>query len=302
MITKSYKITNDSSHSDRLNNINKNNEKRNISRNSIKRTNNKSFIINNNDLSRESKGTISLNLSNIMYKDGYVLKDATNSNPGYGLWSIKIPQSEKKTNENEEKSEINKNMHLSSNNVETKNNNNIKNMNIINFTNNINNINIINDKSINETNYKYTKYIDNEKLSENHMKTKNVIGKLSNKLNDLEKKYMKALSNFYEKKYLCRNAIKMQKEYDKLLKNNVDEIKILKDKTEEIGSQNKVLEDALSNTRNEINRLLNVMKDDKNNMEKLKEEYEDRIKKEDCNNGYILDGYPRSIEQVPAMR
>ena len=105
LITKSYKITNDSSHPDSLNN-----ERRNISRNSNKRTNNKSFIINNNDLSRESKGTISLNLSNIKYKDGYVLKDAVNSNPGYGLWSIKIPQIEKKSNQNEE---LSKNMHLS---------------------------------------------------------------------------------------------------------------------------------------------------------------------------------------------
>ena len=230
LITKSYKITNDSSHPDSLNNIN-NNERRNIGRNSIKRTNNKSFVINNNDLSRESKGTISLNLSNIMYKDGYVLKDAVNSNPGYGLWSIKIPQTEKKTNQNEE---LNKNMHLSPKKEESKNNNDIKNMNIIDYTNNINNINIINDKSNlsnnnNEANYKYTKYIDNEKLYENHIKTKKVIGKLSNKLNDLEKKYMKALSNFYEKKYLCRNSIKMQKEYDLLLKNNDDEIKILKD-------------------------------------------------------------------------
>ena len=288
IITKSYKITNESSHPDSLNN---NNERRNISRNSIKRTNNKSFIINNNDLSRESKGTISLNLSNIMYKDGYVLKDATNSNPGYGLWSIKIPQTEKKSNQNEE---LNKNMHLSPKKEESKNDNGIKNLNNINYTNNIKNINIINDKSNlgnnnNETNYKYTKYIDNEKLYENHIKTKKVIGKLSNKLNDLEKKYMKALSNFYEKKYLCRNSIKMQKEYDLLLKNNVNEIKLLKDKTEEIGSQNKILEDALSNTRNEINRLLNVMKDDKNNMKKLKDEYENRIKKEEIERERLND-------------
>ncbi|MBR2068507.1 MAG: adenylate kinase [Candidatus Gastranaerophilales bacterium] len=28
---------------------------------------------------------------------------------------------------------------------------------------------------------------------------------------------------------------------------------------------------------------------------------EDRIKKEDCNNGYILDGYPRSIEQAQEL-
>ena len=297
LITKSYKITNDSSHPDSLNN-----ERRNISRNSIKRTNNKSFIINNNDLSRESKGTISLNLSNIQYKDGYVLKDAVNSNPGYGLWSIKIPQIEKKSNQNEE---LSKNMHLSPKKEESKNDNGIKNMNIINYTNNINSINIINDNSNlnnnNETNYKYTKYIDNEKLVENHTKTKNVIGKLSNKLNDLEKKYMKALSNFYEKKYLCRNSIKMQKEYDLLLKNNVDEIKILKDKTEDIGSQNKVLEDALSNTRNEINRLLNVMKDDKNNMKNLKEEYEDRIKKEEIERERLNDIIKVNEQQIEVL-
>jgi len=283
LITKSYKITNDSSHPDSLNNINKNNERKNISRNSNKRPNNKSAIVNNNDLSRESKGTTSLNLSNIRYKDGYVIKDPTNSNPGYGLWSIKIPQIEKKANQSEE---INKNMDSSPKKEESKNDNNIKNINIINYTNNINNINFINDKSnsdnnINETNYKYTNFIDNEKLYENHLKTKKVIGKLYNKLNDLEKKYMKALSNFYEKKYLCRNSIKMKKEYDLQLKNNVDEIKIIKDKTEEIGSQNKVLEDALSYTRNEINRLLNIMKDDKDSMKKLKEEYEDRMKNEE---------------------
>jgi len=283
LITKSYKITNDSSHPDSLNNANNNHERRNISRNSNKRPNNKSVIVNNNDLSRESKGTTSLNLSNIRYKDGYVIKDATNSNPGYGLWSIKIPQIEKKSNQSEE---INKNIDLSPKKEESKNDNIIKNMNIINYINNINNINIINDKSnsdnnISETNYKYTNFIDNEKLYENHLKTKKVIGKLYNKLNDLEKKYMKALSNFYEKKYLCRNSIKMKKEYDLQLKNNFDEIKIIKDKTEEIGSQNKVLEDALSNTRNEINRLLNVMKDDKDSMKKLKEEYEDRMKNEE---------------------
>ena len=301
LITKSYKITNDSSHPDSLNNIN-NNDRRNISRSSIKRTNNKSFIIINNDLSRESKGTISLNLSNIKYKDGYVLKDAVNSNPGYGLWSIKIPQSEQKLNQNEE---LSKNVNLSPKKEESKNDNDIKNMNIINYTNNINNINIFNDKSnlsnINETNNKYTKYIDNEKLYGNHIKTKKVIGKLSNKLDDLEKKYMKALSNFYEKKYLCRNSIKMKKEYDLLLKNNIDEIKILKDKTEEISSQNKILEDALSNTRNEINRLLNVMKDDKNNLKKLKEEYEDRIKKEEIERERLNDIIKDNEQKIEAL-
>ena len=33
------------------------------------------------------------NLSKLNYKDGLILKDATNSNPGFGLWSIKLSQS-----------------------------------------------------------------------------------------------------------------------------------------------------------------------------------------------------------------
>ena len=37
----------------------------------------------------------------------------------------------------------------------------------------------------------------------------------------------------------------------------------------------------MSNTRNEINRLLNVMKEDKENMNKLKDEYNDRLVKEE---------------------
>ena len=46
-------------------------------------------------------------------------------------------------------------------------------------------------------------------------------------------------------------------------------------------SNNKILEDALSNSRNEINRLLNITKVDKENMNKIKEEYENRLKQEE---------------------
>ena len=104
--------------------------------------------------------------------------------------------------------------------------------------------------------------------------------KLNNKLNDLEKKYMQALSNFQEKKYLSENAIKMRKEYEEMLSNNKKEIELIKEKTEEMKNENKLVEEALTNTKNEIDRLLNVMKEDDKNMEALKIEYEQRIKKE----------------------
>lgn len=274
IITKSYKIINENSIPDSSNNINNNNiteiknnnQKDSDHKSSIVNIKNKSFLKNNDQSRESSKGTTSLNLSNIKYKDGYILKDAVNSNPGFGLWSIKTPIEDKQKDQ--------KNLPIINKKEESKNNNNLNNdINI----NNINNKYHFNDSDLN---YKYTKYISNEEI-ENNIKNKKLIDKLTNKLNDLEKKYMKALSNYQEKKYLTQNAIKMKKEYDRLFIENTSEIKILKKKQEEISSENKILEDALSNARNEINRLLNVQREDKNNMDKLKEEYENRLKKEE---------------------
>ena len=268
MITKSYKITNDTSIPDSLNNINNNisqinnnnsnNQSESNIRTPIQNIKGKSFISNNiNDQSGDLKEKSSLDLSNIKYKDGYILKDAANSNPGFGLWSVKTPSNELK------KEQKNKILPLLEKKEESKNN-----INKYNF----------NDSDLN---YKYTKYFNNEEIIENNIRNKKIIEKLTNKLNDLEKKYMKTLSNFQEKKFLCQNAIKMKNEYDRLYNENIEEIKIIKNKTEEINSENQVIENALSNTRNEINRLLNVMKEDKENMNKLKDEYNDRLVKEE---------------------
>ena len=47
-------------------------------------------------------------LSKLNYKDGLILKDATNSNPGFGLWSIKLSQSLKNSNSKKEEKIMNK--------------------------------------------------------------------------------------------------------------------------------------------------------------------------------------------------
>ena len=286
LITKTYKITNDTSIPDSLNNINNNiSQINNISQNdSNSRTPNKnakskSFIINNKDQS--IKEGSSLDISNIKYKDGYILKDAANSNPDYGLWSIKMPV--KDANKNEQKNKV---LPLISNKEESKNNN----------------INSINNKKFNDSdlNYKYTKYIDNEEI-QNNIRNKKIIEKLANKLNDLEKKYMKALSNYQEKKYLSINAIKVKNEYDQLFIDNVNEIKLIKIKSEELDSQNKILEDNLSNSRNEINRLLNIMKVDKENMNKLNEEFNDRLKNEEIERGKLNDIIKNNEEKIEIL-
>ena len=110
IIVKSYKLTKDSSLQD----------------------------ISNNNINNSKKET-SLNLSHIKYKDGYILKDAVNSNPGYGLWSIKTSAEDNiQKNEKEKETKLIK-KEESKNLVDKINNNKI----------------LFNDK---ELNYKYTRY------------------------------------------------------------------------------------------------------------------------------------------------
>ncbi len=250
LIVKSYKITNDTSMPEISNNIinNNNNDK-------ITEENKINNISNPNIKSFESKKESSLNISHIKYKDGYILKDAANSNPGFGLWAIKTPI------EKESKPKDEKIFNISS---------------LINKSYKSNNNRSISNET--DLNYKYTKFFDEDRKK--NIKNKKTIEKLNNKLTDLERKYMEALSKFQEKKYLCENTIKMKKEYEEMLNNNILEIKLIQEKAEEIEKQNDIVENALINTKNEIERLLNVNKEDDKNMNKIKNEFEIRLQKE----------------------
>ena len=232
IIVKSYKLTKDSSLQD----------------------------ISNNNINNSKKET-SLNLSHIKYKDGYILKDAVNSNPGYGLWSIKTS-----TEDNIQKNEKEKEK-------ETKL---IKKEESKNLVDKINNNKILfNDK---ELNYKYTRF-DDEDIKQNK-KNKKIMEKLNNKIKDLEKKYMKALSNYQEKKNICENTIKEKKAIEQIINDNKSEIELIKQKTKDMDAENAIVEQYLTNSKNEIERLLNVMREDEKNMAQLKIEFEQRLKKE----------------------
>ena len=151
VITKSYKITNDTSFPDSINNMNNNisqinnnsNQSESVIKTPIQNIKTRSFISNNNinNQSGENKDKTSLDLSNIKYKDGYILKDAANSNPGYGLWSIKIPVKDEIVQKKNILQEENKK-------EEAKNSKNNKN----------------NNFNESDLNYKYTKYYDNEEM------------------------------------------------------------------------------------------------------------------------------------------
>ena len=283
LVVKSYKISDDSSIQDNKTNRNKNiNEinQENKTNNTKINENNKNININNNisttKIKENKKESSHLDLSNIKYKDGYILKDAVNSNPGFGLWSIKTPIDDIPK----------KNL------IETKNIDNKEEFKTINITNA--------NRNSNDLNYKYTKFFDEDKKQ--NLKNKKIIEKLNNKLNDLEKKYIQALSNYQEKRSLCENAIKMKKEYEELIANNNKEIELIKEKTKEMNKENKIVEDALINTKNEIERLQNVMKEDDMNMENLKKEFDIRMKKEEEEKNKLREIIKKKEEQISILQ
>jgi len=282
LVVKSYKISDDSSIQDNKTNRNKNiNEinQENKTNNSKINENNKNININNistTKIKENKKESSHLDLSNIKYKDGYILKDAVNSNPGFGLWSIKTPIDDIPK----------KNL------IETKNIDNKEEFKTINITNA--------NRNSSDLNYKYTKFFDEDKKQ--NIKNKKIIEKLNNKLNDLEKKYIQALSNYQEKRSLCENAIKMKKEYEELISNNNKEIELIKEKTKEMNKENKIVEDALINTKNEIERLQNVMKEDDMNMENLKKEFDIRMKKEEEEKNKLREIIKKKEEQISILQ
>ena len=221
----------------------------------------------------QTKKLNSLDLSKIKYNDGYILTDAANSNPGFGLWALKTKSKEVQKNIQKDNLDANRksinNIPINKNNIT--NNSNINK--IVNTTNNIS-INKINDKSLSIS-------LSNSKNDEAKNPNKLLIEHLKMKCNDLENKCTNFLSNLEQKIYMCNNSIKLKREYEKILQDNMKDTQQIKEKVSSLSLENARLKNAYKNIENELNRLLNVMKTDKENMEKLKEEFNSRLIEED---------------------
>ena len=157
LVVKSYKVTDDSSILDNKTNKNKNTkENKQENKNSNSNINTKNNLNNNNYTNnvsttklKETKKESSLDLSNIKYKDGYILKDAVNSNPGFGLWSVKTPI-EDASKKNFADTKININEEFKTINVIDSNKNN-------------------NNFDVSDISYKYTKFFDEDKIGRAHV-------------------------------------------------------------------------------------------------------------------------------------
>ena len=254
VIIKSYKITDAQSP-----------VSNNISSKNIEKSKEKKVL--------QTKKLNTLDLSKIKYNDGYILTDAANSNPGFGLWALKTKSKDnekniKKYNLDTDRKSINT---IPSNKNNIANNSNINK--IVNTTNNIStNKNIDKSQSITFTNSKNDETKNPNKL---------LIENLKMKCNDLETKCTNFLSNLEQKIYMCNNSIKLKREYEKILQDNINDTQLIKEKVSSLSIENAKLNNVYKNIENELNRLLNVMKTDKENMEKLKEEFNSRLIEED---------------------
>ena len=150
----------------------------------------------------DTKKSLYSNLSKLNYKDGFILKDATNSNPGFGLWSIKLSQSMKNSKKlDEEKILLDKKYNIYNNKLNIEINDEIKNP-------ERSDINLLNSIDIN---------FEEDKID------KTMIQKLSKRNKKLEKKYQTLLINYYDKENQFLSLERARKKYEKLINNGIKE-------------------------------------------------------------------------------
>ena len=104
---------------------------------------------------------------------------------------------------------------------------------------------------------------------------------LSQKCKEFENKYLKTLNYYYQMENIYINEEKKKKESQIKLNNCLLEKNMLKNKYQKMMQDNIHLNNALTNTRNEIDRLNNAIKDDQKQMIKQQDEYNKQLKKEE---------------------
>ena len=219
-----------------------------------------------------NKKTSYLNISKLNYKDGVILKDASNSNPGFGLWSIKLTQSLKNSTPKKEEK-------ISS----LKYNNDIK-------------LNIeikeeASDFQDNDINIFDT--LDN--LEEDQVE-KMMISKLTKRSKKLEKRYQELIINYYDKENNYLSLEKARKEYEKLINDSIKEKKEAETNLNNLDNNNQALIVSISSSRKEIERLIDVIKESQLNMKKQLEEYNNILLNEEEKRKKIINSI-RSIEK-----
>ena len=219
-------------------------------------------------LTDTKKLTTYYNLSKLNYKDGYILKDATNSNPGFGLWSIKLPQSNLKEKVLNKKYYINNKL-----NIEIKE---------------------ISDSEENDINL----FDSMEKNDEEDQTDKIMINRLTKRNKKLEKKYNNLLINYYEKENQYLSLERARKEYEKLINKSIKEKNEAEHNLNNLDNTNQALIASISNARKEIERLIDVIKETQINMKKELDEYNNILIKQEEKRKKIINSIKAEEKQI----
>ena len=219
-------------------------------------------------LTDTKKLTTYYNLSKLNYKDGYILKDATNSNPGFGLWSIKLPQSNPKEKVLNKKYYINNKL-----NIEIKE---------------------ISDSEENDINL----FDSMENNYEEDQTDKIMINRLTKRNKKLEKKYNNLLINYYEKENQYLSLERARKEYEKLINTSIKEKNEAEYNLNNLDNANQALIASISNARKEIERLIDVIKATQINMKKELDEYNNILIKQEEKRKKIINSIKAEEKQI----
>ena len=225
-----------------------------------------------------NKKTSYLNISKLNYKDGVILKDASNSNPGFGLWSIKLTQSLKNSTPKKEEK--------------------------------ISTLKYNNDRKLKiEIKEEASDFQDNdinifdtlENLEEDQVE-KMMISKLTKRNKKLEKRYQELIINYYDKENNYLSLEKARKEYEKLINDSIKEKKEAETNLNNLDNNNQALIVSISSSRKEIERLIDVIKESQLNMKKQLEEYNNILLNEEEKRKKIINSIRAIEKQINIFR
>lgn len=230
----------------------------------------------------DTKKSLYSNISKLNYKDGLILKDATNSNPGFGLWSIKLSQSQSIKNPNkvdEEKMFLDKKYNIYKRlnfDINEETNNSIS-----------SNINILNSS---ENNFEEDRI---EKI---------MINKLTKRNKKLEKKYQTLLINYYDRENYFLGLERARKKYEKLINDGIKEKNEAESNLNNLNNKNQALIISIINARKEIDRVINKIKESQLNIKKELEEYNNILKNEEEKRKRIINSIKTEEKQINILQ
>ena len=110
---------------------------------------------------------------------------------------------------------------------------------------------------------------------------KKIIITLNNKVKELENKLMKALNYYYQMENIYLSEIKKKGETEKKLNKSIKETNTYKAEYDKTRQANIAINNSLSNSRNELDRLVQTIKEEQQIKLKKQEDYNKRLIKEE---------------------